>query len=54
MVPDVAEQATIARARALRAEGRTIAAVVDALEAEGHANRAGRRFGMAALHKLVA
>ena len=53
MVPDVAKQATIARARALRAEGRTIAAVVDALEAEGH-GPCGPPVRMAALHKLVA
>jgi DNA invertase Pin-like site-specific DNA recombinase len=54
VVPDHAEQAIIARARELRAQRLTIAAIVDALETEGLSNRAGRRFGMAALHRLVA
>lgn len=54
VVADPAEQAVVARARELRAEGRTLAAVASELEAAGMVNRAGRRFAVAALHRLVA
>lgn len=53
VVPDLAEQAAIARAKELRTRGMTLAAIIAELEVEGLMNRAGRRFGLAALHKMV-
>jgi DNA invertase Pin-like site-specific DNA recombinase len=52
--PHPEEQAVIARARTLRSEGRSIRDISEELEAEGMLNRAGKAFGTAALHAMLA
>jgi DNA invertase Pin-like site-specific DNA recombinase len=54
VVEDQGEQRVIARARALRGDGWTLEAIADELEVEGLANRNGKRFGLSALHKMLA
>jgi DNA invertase Pin-like site-specific DNA recombinase len=49
LVPDEAEQAVIAQARALRADGATLRAIQAALEAQH-----GRRLSLDALHRVLA
>lgn len=48
-----AEQAALTRVRELRAEGRTLEAVIAQAASEGHLSRTGRPFTLAAVHKLV-
>jgi DNA invertase Pin-like site-specific DNA recombinase len=53
---DEAEQATIAKARALRASGMTIRGVIEELEADAdgrYKNRAGKAFGVAEMHAML-
>jgi hypothetical protein len=48
-----AEQTTIARARALAAEGRTLRAVAALLAAEGHVSRRGAPFFAAQVGRML-
>jgi DNA invertase Pin-like site-specific DNA recombinase len=48
------EQATIARARALSAEGRSLRAVAAALAAEGHVSRTGGAFAAPQVARMLA
>jgi DNA invertase Pin-like site-specific DNA recombinase len=48
------EQTTIARARTLVAEGRSLRAVAGQLAAEGHASRKGRAFAAAQVSRMLA
>jgi hypothetical protein len=50
---DEREQATITRARALLAEGRSLRDVAAQLAAEGHVSRAGRPFAASAVARLL-
>ena len=51
--PDARELATIAAARRLRGEGRTVRAIVEELELLGFVSRSGQPLSVAAVHKLV-
>jgi len=53
LTPCAAEQATIARVRALRAGGATFTAIVETLRAEGVASRAGKPLDRSAVHALT-
>jgi DNA invertase Pin-like site-specific DNA recombinase len=53
LVPNAAEQVIIAEARALRASGMTVRAVVYALAARGFTSRKGRALGASQVHALV-
>jgi site-specific DNA recombinase len=50
--PNPAEQATISRARELRAAGHTFRSLIEELEAEGRLNRAGKPFDLPAIHRM--
>ncbi len=54
LVPVDAEQATIARARELVAEGRSLRAVASQLAAEGRTSRTGRPFAAAQVSRMLA
>ncbi len=51
---DAAEQATLAAARTMRAEGRTLRTIVEELEVLGHMSRKGTPLSLAAVHKMLA
>jgi DNA invertase Pin-like site-specific DNA recombinase len=51
--PHPQEQAVLARARQLRAEGKTLAQVSAELSQEGKVNRQGKPFGLSTLHGMV-
>lgn len=53
LVKDEAEQETLARARALSAEGLSVRATIAALAAEGRLSRSGKPFTVAAMHKML-
>jgi DNA invertase Pin-like site-specific DNA recombinase len=53
LVPNAAEQSVIAEARALRASGLTVRAVVAALAAKGVTSRKGRALGASQVHAIV-
>jgi DNA invertase Pin-like site-specific DNA recombinase len=53
LTPDASEQAVIAKAAALRATGLSVRAVVEELEVLGLVNRAGKPFGVAAVHAMT-
>ncbi len=53
VVEDEAEQATVARARELRAEGKSLRAIGRNLVAEGHAPRNAKRWHVQVLKRLV-
>jgi DNA invertase Pin-like site-specific DNA recombinase len=53
LVPDPTEQATIAEARRLHAEGRSVRQVIAELEAQGRRSRAGRPFTLSAMHAIL-
>jgi DNA invertase Pin-like site-specific DNA recombinase len=54
LVPVPAEQATIARARELRAEGQSIRAIAEVLTAEGHTPKKGGRWHVEQLRRILA
>jgi DNA invertase Pin-like site-specific DNA recombinase len=54
LVPVESEQATIALARELRAEGRTLRAVAGELESRGILSRTGRAFASEDIRRMVA
>lgn len=53
LAPHEGERATVARALALRAEGRTLRAIVDALAAEGHRARSGRPLSLTQVARVL-
>jgi DNA invertase Pin-like site-specific DNA recombinase len=53
LVHDATEQATIARARDLRASGMSLAAVGETLAIEGHRSRVGRVFGAKQVARML-
>lgn len=54
LVADEREQAVVARVRALRAEGRTLRAIVAELDANGVRSRGGKPLGLRQVHALAA
>ena len=54
LIPLAAEQATIARARELSVEGRSLRAVAAALAADGHVSRNGRAFAAPQVSRMLA
>jgi site-specific DNA recombinase len=51
--PNPAEQSIVSKARELRTSGMTYEAIVDELEVLGMHNRAGKRFGLETVHRMV-
>ncbi len=54
LLPNAAERATAERARALRGEGKSLRAIVAALDAEGHRNRSGRPLALQSVQRILA
>jgi DNA invertase Pin-like site-specific DNA recombinase len=53
LLPEPRERETVARMRALRAEGRTLAGIAQTLAAEGYANRAGHLFDLGWISRVL-
>jgi DNA invertase Pin-like site-specific DNA recombinase len=53
LAPDPDEQATIAEARRLRDEGRSVRQVIAELSAQGRTSRTGRPFAVSAMHAML-
>ena len=54
LLPNATERATAERARALRAQGRSLRAIVATLDAEGHRNRSGRPLALQSVQRILA
>lgn len=54
LLPNDTERATAERARALRAQGRSLRAIVATLDAEGHRNRSGRPLALQSVQRILA